>query len=149
MSLKILFLCTGNSCRSQMAEGWAKHYYGKYCDIYSAGIEKHGLNNYAVQAMWDLGIDISNHISKTVDDLEITKWDVVITVCDHADETCPRVLKDNCTHIHLPFADPPAITKGWKDQQKILDVYRHTAQQIEQEIISLKNRFKFFSDVTK
>ena len=86
---KVLFLCTGNSCRSQMAEGWAKALKGDTIEAYSAGIETHGLNPNAVKVMAEAGVDISGHQSKRVDDLKNVDFDYVVTVCGHAHEMCP------------------------------------------------------------
>ena len=85
----VLFLCTGNSCRSQMAEGLCRHLRGDSISASSAGIEKHGLNPLAVKVMSEIGIDISGHHSKTLDEIDTDKLDLVITVCGHAHETCP------------------------------------------------------------
>ena len=87
--LKILFLCTGNSCRSQMAEGWVRHLKADVIEPYSAGIETHGLNPSAVKVMVEVGVDISSHRSKLVSDLNDIKFDYVVTVCEHASENCP------------------------------------------------------------
>ena len=87
--LKILFLCTGNSCRSQMAEGWARHLKSDVLEPYSAGIEKHGLNPHAVKVMAEAGVDISKHYSKTLADIGPVQFDYVVTVCGHASEHCP------------------------------------------------------------
>ncbi len=89
MKTTLFFLCTGNSCRSQMAEGWARHLKNDELDVCSAGIEKHGLNPLAVRAMAEVGVDISRHRSKTIDDLLVKDFDYVITLCDHAHESCP------------------------------------------------------------
>ena len=90
--LKVLFLCTGNACRSQMAEGWARALRSDAIEPYSAGIETHGLNPNAVKVMAEAGVDISGHRSKKVDELRDVKLDVVVTVCGHADATCPPLL---------------------------------------------------------
>ena len=87
--LKILFLCTGNSCRSQMAEGWTRFLWGDTFNVYSAGIETHGLNPNAVKAMDESGVDISAHKSKNVSDMMNIQFDYVITLCGHAQENCP------------------------------------------------------------
>ena len=87
--LNILFLCTGNSCRSQMAEGWARQLKSDSIDAYSAGIETHGMNPYAIRAMQEAGVDISNQQSTNVSDYDNVQFDYVITVCGHADEHCP------------------------------------------------------------
>ena len=89
MKKKVLFLCTGNSCRSQMAEGWLRHLHGDRFDAFSAGIAKHGLNTYAVQAMKEIGIDISAHHSKLLSELKTPDFDLVVTVCSNAHESCP------------------------------------------------------------
>jgi arsenate reductase len=100
--LKILFLCTGNSCRSQMAEGWARHLKGNLIDPYSAGIENHGLDPNAVIVMQEAGVDISGHRSKTLEDLAGIEFDYVVTVCDRARESCPHLSRKN-------KSDPPQL----------------------------------------
>ena len=87
--LKVLFLCTGNSCRSQMAEGWARHLKGDVIEPYSAGIEKHGMNPHAIKVMAEAGVDISKHYSKTPRRPRPVPFDYVVTVCGHAHEDCP------------------------------------------------------------
>src|SRR5579864_4265898 len=86
---KVLFLCTGNSCRSQMAEGWARHLKADVIDAYSAGVEPHGMNALAVKVMAEAGVDIGGQRSKHIDELANVPLDYVVTVCDHANETCP------------------------------------------------------------
>jgi len=125
--LKILFLCTGNSCRSQMAEGWARELKSDSIDVYSAGIETHGLNPNAVKVMAEAGVDISGHRSKHVDEFKDMDLDAVITVCGHAHETCPYFPR-RCKVIHVGFDDPPRMAKELADQgadeQQQLDCYR-------------------------
>ena len=87
--LKVMFLCTGNSCRSQMAEGWARALKGDLIDAYSAGVEPHGMNPRAIQVMAEAGVDMTAHRSKHVDELQQIPFDYVVTVCDHAHESCP------------------------------------------------------------
>src|ERR1017187_3270365 len=87
--MKVLFLCTGNSCRSQMAEGWARQLKGDVMEAYSAGIEKHGMNPHAVKVMAEAGVDISKQYSKTTAELGPVQFDYVVTVCGHANENCP------------------------------------------------------------
>lgn len=103
--LRILVLCTGNSCRSQMAEGWLRHLGGARVDVASAGVEAHGLNPGAVATMARAGLDISGHTSQTVDAVADRTWDVVVTVCDHARDRCP-VLPGTHARVHAPFVDP-------------------------------------------
>lgn len=110
----VLILCTGNSCRSQMAEGWIKYYAGNEADVFSAGIEAHGLNSFAVKAMTDAVIDISKQKSKTVDDLPDIEFDYIITVCDNANEKCP-FFPGNGLRLHKSFPDPAAF-KGTKEE---------------------------------
>src|SRR3974390_101354 len=106
--LKVLFLCTGNSCRSQMAEGWARALKSDVLEPYSAGIEKHGMNPHAVRVMAEAGVDISGHFSKTPADLRSLDFDYVVTVCGHADEHCP-VFPGRTAVVHVGFEDPPRL----------------------------------------
>ena len=108
--LKVLFLCTGNSCRSQMAEGWARQLQGEAIESYSAGIETHGLNPKAVQVMAEAGVDISGHRSKHVRELSDVALDYVVTVCGNAQESCP-VFPGKTKVVHVGFDDPPRLTK--------------------------------------
>jgi len=110
VKLKILFLCTGNSCRSQMAEGWTRALKGDVIEVYSAGIEMHGLNPVAVEVMAEAGIDISAQTSKNLDSLRHIAFDAVITVCDNARETCP-IFPGAKKMLHIGFSDPPALAK--------------------------------------
>jgi len=134
--LKILFLCTGNSCRSQMAEGWARHLKSGSIEAYSAGIEKHGLNPYALQVMAEAGVDISKHFSKTTAELGPIVFDYVITVCGHAHETCPY-FPAKTKVIHVGFEDPPKLTKNLPDGEEKLAVYRRVRDEIRRFIETL------------
>lgn len=134
--MKILFLCTGNSCRSQMAEGWARQLKSKDVDAWSAGIEKHGLNPLAVKAMAEAGVDISRHRSKTVDELPEKHFDYVITLCDHANETCP-LFPGGATHIHAGFEDPPALAQKASTEAEALVHYRRVRDEIRKFITEL------------
>jgi arsenate reductase (thioredoxin) len=126
---RVLFLCTGNSCRSQMAEGWARHLKGRDLDVFSAGIETHGLNPHAVRVMAEAGVDISGHTSKTLEDLGDVRFDVVVTVCAHAHETCP-VFPGRARIVHVPFDDPPRLAKGETDPERALGHYRRVRDEI-------------------
>ncbi|MBT3807756.1 MAG: arsenate reductase ArsC [Desulfobacula sp.] len=132
--LKILFLCTGNSCRSQMAEGWVKKLKDDLIDVYSAGVETHGLNPDAVKVMAEAGVDISNHRSKLIDEFKDTELDAVITVCGHAHETCPY-FPPRCKVIHVGFDDPPKlaeeIAKQGESKEKQLDCFRKVRDEIK------------------
>ena len=127
--LKILFLCTGNSCRSQMAEGWCRHLKGDVIDAYSAGIETHGLNPNAIQVMAEAGIDISNHQSQHIDEFKDIQLDYVITVCGHAHESCP-VFPGTTKVVHVGFDDPPKLAKEAETEQQALDCYRRVRDEI-------------------
>ena len=126
----ILFLCTGNSCRSQMAEGWARALRGDQIEPYSAGIETHGLNPLAVRVMGEAGVDISGHRSKTVDELDGVAFDYVVTVCGHANETCPAWLKGKTQIVHAGFDDPPALAKTARTEEEALSHYRRVRDEI-------------------
>jgi arsenate reductase (thioredoxin) len=134
--MTVLFLCTGNSCRSQMAEGFCRHLKGEPLEGYSAGIEAHGLNPYAVQVMKEVGIDISKQKSKTVDELEDTEFDFVITVCGHANESCP-VFPAKTRIIHKGFDDPPKLAKLAKTEEEVLNCYRRVRDEIKAYVLTL------------
>jgi len=127
--MRILFLCTGNSCRSQMAEGWARHLKGDVMEAYSAGIETHGLNPHAVRVMREAGVDISAQRSKHVDELAGTVFDVVITVCDRADESCP-LFPGRTRVVHKGFDDPPRLAKSAPTEAEALGHYRRVRDEI-------------------
>ena len=126
---KILFLCTGNSCRSQMAEGWCRHLKSEYYEVYSAGIETHGLNPNAVKVMAESAVDISKHRSQHVDEFDGLYFDAVVTVCGHAHEHCP-VFTNATNIIHVGFDDPPALAKTAKTEEDALNHYRRVRDEI-------------------
>jgi arsenate reductase (thioredoxin) len=134
--LKILFLCTGNSCRSQMAEGWTRHLKGDVLQPYSAGIEIHGMNERAVQVMREAGVAVSDQYSKDVRDLLDVPFDWVITVCDHANETCP-VFPGNVRRLHVSFNDPPKLAADAKTEEEALGYYRRVRDEIRQFVETL------------
>jgi arsenate reductase len=134
--LKILFLCTGNSCRSQMAEGWCRHLKGNIIEPYSAGIEPHGLNPNAVRVMAEAGVDISGHHSKNLNEVKHIPFDSVITVCDNAHENCP-LFPGPTKVVHISFQDPPRLAKDTKTEDEALDCYRKVRDQIRAFIQSL------------
>ena len=135
---KILFLCTGNSCRSQIAEGFGKEFLNEEFEFYSAGIETHGLNLYAVKVMQEIGIDISAYKSKTIDMLKEKEFDFVITVCDHANENCPY-FPAKIRRLHKSFDDPPKLTQSVRDENEKLNIYRRVRDEIKKYILNLKN----------
>ena len=133
---KVLFLCTGNSCRSQMAEGWALALRPGDMEIWSAGVETHGLNPLAVKVMAEAGVDISNHRSKLVDDLLDIPFDLVVTVCDNARESCP-VFPGTARVIHHGFEDPPCLAREAADEEEALVHYRRVRDEIQAFIVGL------------
>lgn len=137
MKKNIMFLCTGNSCRSQMAEGLCRTLWGEEFNVYSAGTKKHGMNERAMKVMKEIGIDISSHYSKTVAELPQITFDYVITVCDAAKETCPYFPGGKV--IHVGFQDPPALTKDMTDEDEILKIYRRVRDEIGEFIKKLKD----------
>jgi arsenate reductase (thioredoxin) len=134
--LKVLFLCTGNSCRSQMAEGWARHLKGHVVEAYSAGLAKHGVNPHAVRVMAEAGVDISKHYSKTPAEIGPVEFDYVVTVCGHADENCP-VFPGTTKVVHVGFEDPPKLTNHLPDGEEKLAVYRRVRDEIRRFVEEL------------
>jgi arsenate reductase (thioredoxin) len=127
--LKILFLCTGNSCRSQMAEGWARHLRGEQVEAYSAGLEAQGLHPDAVRVMAEAGVDISGQRSKRIGELQGVEFDYVVTVCDHARESCP-VFSGGARVVHFGFDDPPRLAAGAATEDERLSPYRRVRDEI-------------------
>ena len=134
--LKVLFLCTGNSCRSQMAEGWARKLKSDVLQPFSAGIETHGLNPYAVRAMAEAGVDISSQQSTNVDEYADIEFDYVITVCSHADEHCP-VFIGKAVVIHKGFDDPPKLAAQAATEEEKMKPYRRVRDEIREYIETL------------
>lgn len=142
----VLFLCTGNSCRSQMAEGWAKSLRNQDANFYSAGIEKHGLNPHAIKVMAEVGVDISKHQSQSVAEFKHLIFDWVFAVCDHAHTTCPDYLGAG-TRKAVCFDDPPALAKQAASEEEALNHYRRVRDEIKyfietvcfEEQVSLSN----------
>ncbi|HOW98408.1 MAG TPA: arsenate reductase ArsC [Kiritimatiellia bacterium] len=139
--LKILFLCTGNSCRSQMAEGWARHLKGDVIEAYSAGIETHGLNPLAVKVMAEAGVDISKQRSKRVAELKGIEFDHVVTVCDHAHESCP-LFPGRTKVTHRGFDDPPRLAKDVRTDEEALRPYRRVRDEIRAFVEMLPEALK-------
>lgn len=129
---KIYFLCTGNSCRSQMAEGFAKRYLPDW-EVRSAGIETHGLNPRAVEVMAECGIDISKNTSDLIDSNYFKECDLIVTLCGDARDKCPRIPKA-ATHLHWGLKDPAQATGSEED---ILNVFREVRDKLAQNIESL------------
>jgi arsenate reductase len=134
--LRILFLCTGNSCRSQMAEGWARALKGDCIEAYSAGTEKHGMNPYALKVMAEAGVDISKQYSKTTAEIGPVEFDYMVTVCGQADEICPT-FPGKTRVLHVGFEDPPKLTKHLPDGEEKLAVYRRVRDEIRRFVETL------------
>ena len=132
-SLNVLFLCTGNSCRSQIAEGWARHIGGDSVVVQSAGIEAHGKNPRAIQVMREIGIDISGQESIMVNDDMLKDADVVVTVCGHADEQCPA-LPRSIAKLHWSLTDP---AKAVGTEEQIMTEFRATRAEIKGRVSEL------------
>lgn len=133
---KILFLCTGNSCRSQMAEGWAKALKADSVQAWSAGVEKHGMNERAVAVMLEAGVDmvgLGQH-SKLTDELMDTlpdmQFDYIITLCGHANENCP-FFPGQAKRMHVGFDDPPSLAKELDGEDAVMDAYRRVRDEIK------------------
>jgi arsenate reductase len=124
----ILVLCTGNSCRSQIAEGYLRHFAGKNANIYSAGIETHGVNPKAIATMQEDGIDISRHTSNHVNEYKNVVFNFVITVCDNAKESCP-LFPSSAKMFHHNFTDP---AKAIGTEQEVMQQFRITREEIKQ-----------------
>lgn len=131
---KVLFLCTGNSCRSQMAEGWARQLLGDRIEPYSAGIEAHGMNPNAVKVMAEAGVDITGQASKLVSTLADVPFDLVVTVCGHADENCPAFLGRSRV-VHVGFDDPPKLAKSAANEDEALGHYRRVRHEIQRFVL--------------
>lgn len=136
--MNILFLCTGNSCRSQMAEGWAGQLGGKWVEAQSAGIESHGKNTRAIDVMREAGGDISRQESTKLTDEMLTSADCVVTLCGHADENCP-VLPEGTRKEHWPLDDPG---KAMGSEDEIMAVFRASCADIRRRVEDLIKRIE-------
>ncbi len=134
--LKVLFLCTGNSCRSQMAEAWALHLKGNLIEPYSAGTEPKGVDPRALKAMAEVGVDISGYTSKSVLDLPDIEFDYVITLCDDAQQACP-FFPAKTALIHHGFDDPPRLAEGARDEEEAMQPYRRVRDEIRAYVETL------------
>ena len=133
---RVLFLCTGNSCRSQMAEGLTNNLRSERFEASSAGTRPQSLNPFAVKVMAEAGIDISRNRSKNVTELLDQRFDLIVTVCDDAQRDCPLWLGKG-TVLHHPFDDPPRLSANLKDENQILAIYRRVRDEIRTFVLSL------------
>jgi len=134
--MKILFLCSGNSCRSQMAEGWARKLRGELIEAHSAGLKPKGLDPYAVRVMKEAGVDISRQCSKKLHEVLDHGFDVVITVCDDAYESCP-VFPRPVRVVHRNFDDPPRLASSAQEEEEILGHYRRVRDELREFVETL------------
>lgn len=141
--LNILFLCVGNSCRSQMAEGWARHLKADVIEPYSAGLKCVGVNPLAVRVMAEAGVDISRHQSKTLEAFADQHFDYVITVCDADRQTCPWFPR-TARVVHVSFDDPPHLAAKETDPEKALAHYRRVRDEIRDYIEKLPDNLRDF-----
>lgn len=128
MKKNVLVLCTGNSCRSQIAEGYLRHFHGEKANIYSAGVETHGVNPRAIATMKEDGIDISAHTSNHVDEYLSISFDLILTVCDHASERCP-IFPGAAKRIHHNFTDPAKVIGT---EEEIMAEFRRVRVEIKE-----------------
>jgi len=136
--IKVLFLCTGNSCRSQIAEGWARHLKGNIIDAYSAGIRPIGVSSRAIKVMAEAGVDISAQISQCLDEFSEIDFDYVITLCDNAAENCP-VFTGQTRVFHKPFEDPYFASGSEED---VMETFRKVRNEIREFIEEMPNILK-------
>ena len=128
MKKNVLVLCTGNSCRSQIAEGYLRYYHGEKAEVYSAGVETHGVNPRAISTMKEDGIDLSAHTSNHVDEYLSISFDLILTVCDHASERCP-IFPGKAQRIHHNFTDPAKVIGT---EEAIMAEFRRVREEIKE-----------------
>jgi arsenate reductase (thioredoxin) len=141
MEKKILFLCTGNSCRSQIAEGWTNYLQKDKFNAYSAGISPKGVDPRAIKVMAEAGIDISKYKSKNIDSLGSMEFDYVVTLCDNAHEACP-FFPAKTRLLHRSFDDPPKLSEGEKDEEIVLNNYRRVRDEIRAFVENIDEELK-------
>ncbi|MFP5213633.1 MAG: arsenate reductase ArsC [Acidobacteriota bacterium] len=145
--LKILFLCTGNACRSQMAEGWARRLKADAIEAHSAGTAPHGVDPRAVRAMAEAGVDISGHTSKHVDSIDRIGFDYVVTLCDNANQACP-VFPAKTAIVHVGFEDPPKLAKDAGSEEEAMSHYRRVRDEIKRFVERLPQALDEVSRMT-
>ena len=129
--IQLIFLCTKNSCRSQMAEGWVNHLKKDRIEVYSAGTDSGGIDPRAIKVMAEVGVDISEQFAKNVNDIIGIEFDYVITLCDSAQQACP-VFAHQPTTLHRGFEDPPKLARDITDRERALEPYRKVRDEIHQ-----------------
>ena len=138
---KVLFLCTGNACRSQMAEGWTRALEREAIVPHSAGVERHGLDPRAVRVMAEVGVDISTHRCKHVGEFAAVPFDLVVTVCDRARDSCP-VFPGSARVVHHGFDDPPSLAEGARSEEEALAHYRRVRDEIRSFVLTLRETLR-------
>ena len=133
---KVLFVCTGNACRSQMAEGWTRARWGDRIEVHSAGVMPCGVSSLSARVMKEAGVDISKHTSKHVRDVAHIPFDFVITVCGYADQRCPT-FPGGGKRIHRPFDDPPTLSSTARSEEEELAIYRRIRDEIRAYVETL------------
>jgi arsenate reductase len=136
---KVLFLCTGNSCRSQMAEGWTRHLWGERIEVYSAGVIAYGLSADAAKVMAEAGVDISRQRSKSVAEFQAREFDLVVTLCSHAHRRCP-VFPGRTKVLHVGFDDPPTLALGALTEEDRLAPFRRVRDELRAFVETLPER---------
>lgn len=139
--VKLLFLCTGNSCRSHMAEGWVRHILSGSVEAYSAGTKPKGMDPRVVKVMFEAGVDISEQHSKHIDELGKIEFDIVITLCGDANDNCP-IFPGGAKVMHFGFEDPPRLAEGSADEEEALGHYRRVRDEIRQFVYRLPQILK-------
>ncbi|MDO8805178.1 MAG: arsenate reductase ArsC [Elusimicrobiota bacterium] len=139
--MKVLFLCTGNSCRSQMAEGWAKKLHPDDIEAYSAGTNPGSVDPRAIKVMAEAGVDISGHRSKHASEFKEIAFDLIVTVCDKARESCP-VWFGKAEKLHKSFEDPPFLAKETRTEEEALAHYRRVRDKVKEFVLGLPGSFK-------
>lgn len=134
--VRILFLCSGNSCRSQMAEGWTRALHGDKIEAYSAGVNATAVDPRAIEVMREVGVDISGQRSKTIDAVAHIDFDAVITLCDHARESCP-IFPRRTLVLHRSFDDPPYLAREAANEEEMLQHYRRVREEIRMFVLEL------------
>jgi arsenate reductase len=132
---RVLFVCTGNSCRSQLAEAWARHLHGDRVEAHSAGLESMDLDPVGVEVMGELGIDISGHRCKLIEEFHGQHFDLVVTVCGHAEETCPEF--PGARRLYEGFGNPARLAAGLEDPERVRGVYRRIRDRIRDFVTAL------------
>jgi arsenate reductase len=143
--IKILFLCTGNSCRSQMAEGWTRKLKNDQMEVYSAGVTPSTIDPKAVKVMAEAGVDISGQKSKDIDEFLGMEFDYVVTLCDHANESCP-IFPGKTKRVHKGFDDPPVLAAGTPDEDSALGHYRRVRDEIRSFVEGLPDNLEKHTD---